>query len=171
MSQDSRTFEVIDISYAGAVAAHALFDGFCHFIRLIRTIDDTFVKRRHRTCYVISQRCLTAFGIPDAIFTDQFCQKANDEPEEHLPFSFEVHSRLHAIQAGHAPFTGNEAAHETTLPGRRQFFRAGVAVLGDSDDAFSRADDIIGADNIFCIFFYDIDDVIFICQYSGLYRY
>ena len=34
VAEDSRTLEVVDVSDDGAVAAHALFDLFSHFIRV-----------------------------------------------------------------------------------------------------------------------------------------
>ena len=171
MAEDSRTLEVVDVSDDGAVAAHALFDLFSHFIRFSRAVDDAFIKRRHRAGDIICQRGLAAFGIPYAILADEFGQEADEEPEHHLPFAFQVHGCLHAIEAGHAAFSGDEAAHEAGLPRRRQFFRAGVAALGNGDDTFGRADQIIRADDVFRIFFNDIDNIIFIRKDSRFYRY
>ena len=171
MAEDSRALEVVDVSDDGAVAAHALFDIFSDFIRFGRAVDDAFIKRRHGAGDIVRERCLAAFGIPYTVLADELGQEADEEPEHHLPFAFEVHRSLHAIEAGHTAFARDEAAHEAGLPRRRQFFRTGIAALGNGDDAFGRADQIVRADDIFCIFFNDVDNIIFIRKDSRFYRY
>ena len=70
MAEDGRALQVVDVGDTGTVAAQALLNLFCYLIRFSRSVDDAFVKRRHRARNVVRQGSLAAQLVPNAVFTD-----------------------------------------------------------------------------------------------------
>jgi hypothetical protein len=129
------------------MAAEACFDGFSHTVRVVRTIDDMLVKRRHRPGDVVDKRGLLAGEfVENAIPADQLGQDAHNHGVCHPPLASGVHRGLHAVSTGQAPLLRDETAKNLGQEARVHILGSNDAALGNGNNTFGHGNHVVGAD-------------------------